>query len=396
MTFSSPLTRLALPVPVCNNPLSLSPYFLFLSSRNFEKKWGNSLFLVAGGNMGMFNVKWVGNGKDVEPGRCKRTDGKKWRCSKDVAPNQKYCERHLNRGRPRSRKPVEAHAGFSISCNSAKGSAKKTRLGDAQNSSFNLLNSKTGANPSSSAIHCSGVGCPVQEFDGHHQGSSCNPFASMLPSLNEEARKWMVKDEGAEQQWQQMQMKNLKLATDGPFYHTNSAIFQHHFVGEPIDSSSDLDYSARGFPVAWSNGLPESNADNGSGQRSSVLSDGKITFPSLALSMGGSNLIDEEMGSIHMDHCGVDSSGNHGQGLLAGWINTNPGGPLAEVLRPRPICTIDSAGNGDLVTPPSTTVSSPSGVIQKTLASFSDSSGSNSPACEDRKSNSQIPFQWLS
>ena len=48
------------------------------------------------------------NGKaDMEPGRCKRTDGKKWRCSRDVAPNQKYCERHMNRGRPRSRKHVE-------------------------------------------------------------------------------------------------------------------------------------------------------------------------------------------------------------------------------------------------------------------------------------------------
>ncbi|KAH6815416.1 hypothetical protein C2S51_020236 [Perilla frutescens var. frutescens] len=44
---------------------------------------------------------------DSEPGRCKRTDGKKWRCSKEVAPLQKYCERHLHRGRPRSRKPVE-------------------------------------------------------------------------------------------------------------------------------------------------------------------------------------------------------------------------------------------------------------------------------------------------
>lgn len=47
------------------------------------------------------------NGTDAEPGRCKRTDGKKWRCSRDVAPDQKYCERHMHRGRPRSRKHVE-------------------------------------------------------------------------------------------------------------------------------------------------------------------------------------------------------------------------------------------------------------------------------------------------
>lgn len=47
------------------------------------------------------------NKPDSEPGRCRRTDGKKWRCSKDVAPDQKYCERHMHRGRARSRKPVE-------------------------------------------------------------------------------------------------------------------------------------------------------------------------------------------------------------------------------------------------------------------------------------------------
>lgn len=44
---------------------------------------------------------------DPEPGRCRRTDGKKWRCSRDVVPGQKYCERHMHRGRNRSRKPVE-------------------------------------------------------------------------------------------------------------------------------------------------------------------------------------------------------------------------------------------------------------------------------------------------
>lgn len=45
---------------------------------------------------------------DPEPGRCRRTDGKKWRCGKNVVPDQKYCERHMHRGRQRSRKPVEA------------------------------------------------------------------------------------------------------------------------------------------------------------------------------------------------------------------------------------------------------------------------------------------------
>ncbi|KAJ0594267.1 putative transcription factor interactor and regulator C3H-WRC/GRF family [Helianthus annuus] len=49
----------------------------------------------------------LSNGSDPEPWRCRRTDGKKWRCAKDVAPDQRYCERHARKTRSRSRKPVE-------------------------------------------------------------------------------------------------------------------------------------------------------------------------------------------------------------------------------------------------------------------------------------------------
>ncbi|KAJ6699298.1 GROWTH-REGULATING FACTOR 3 [Salix purpurea] len=50
---------------------------------------------------------WGRADMDPEPGRCRRTDGKKWRCSRDVVAGHNYCERHLHRGRNRSRKPVE-------------------------------------------------------------------------------------------------------------------------------------------------------------------------------------------------------------------------------------------------------------------------------------------------
>ncbi|CAN1307950.1 Growth-regulating factor 5 [Linum perenne] len=50
----------------------------------------------------------LGRKIDPEPGRCRRTDGKKWRCSKEAYPDSKYCERHMHRGKNRSRKPVEA------------------------------------------------------------------------------------------------------------------------------------------------------------------------------------------------------------------------------------------------------------------------------------------------
>ncbi|XP_010526699.1 PREDICTED: growth-regulating factor 1-like isoform X2 [Tarenaya hassleriana] len=60
---------------------------------------------------GSFHLGFSGGNMDPEPGRCRRTDGKKWRCSRDAVPDQKYCERHINRGRHRSRKPVESHSG---------------------------------------------------------------------------------------------------------------------------------------------------------------------------------------------------------------------------------------------------------------------------------------------
>jgi hypothetical protein len=56
-----------------------------------------------------WNYLQMGLGRkiDPEPGRCRRTDGKKWRCSKEAFPDSKYCERHMHRGKNRSRKPVE-------------------------------------------------------------------------------------------------------------------------------------------------------------------------------------------------------------------------------------------------------------------------------------------------
>ncbi|KAM7264997.1 hypothetical protein ACFE04_002680 [Oxalis oulophora] len=59
---------------------------------------------------GTFHLGYSGS-TDPEPGRCRRTDGKKWRCSRDAVADQKYCERHINRGRHRSRKPVEGQTG---------------------------------------------------------------------------------------------------------------------------------------------------------------------------------------------------------------------------------------------------------------------------------------------
>ncbi|XP_068650301.1 growth-regulating factor 10-like [Aristolochia californica] len=92
----------------------------------------------SGGGMYKQQPSWLGcsslcfdyrNSMEPEPGRCRRTDGKKWRCSKDVVPDQKYCERHMHRGRHRSRKPVEGNntaADTSSSSNNYINSLSKT------------------------------------------------------------------------------------------------------------------------------------------------------------------------------------------------------------------------------------------------------------------------------
>ncbi|XP_054808429.1 growth-regulating factor 4-like isoform X2 [Prosopis cineraria] len=62
---------------------------------------------------------YYGKKIDPEPGRCRRTDGKKWRCSRDAHPDSKYCERHMIRRRYRSRKPVESQQAASQSSSSS-------------------------------------------------------------------------------------------------------------------------------------------------------------------------------------------------------------------------------------------------------------------------------------
>ncbi|PON37782.1 Growth-regulating factor [Trema orientale] len=76
------------------------------------------------------------NMMDPEPSRCRRTDGKKWRCSRNVIPDHKYCEQHIHRGRQRSRKLVE-DAEVSSSPSIAK-IHDKSKGGSLQNSNSNI------------------------------------------------------------------------------------------------------------------------------------------------------------------------------------------------------------------------------------------------------------------
>ncbi|KAI4976354.1 growth-regulating factor 2-like [Hordeum vulgare subsp. vulgare] len=66
--------------------------------------------------------------EDPEPGRCRRTDGKKWRCSREAYGESKYCDRHMHRGKNRSRKPVEPMSSSSSSVSSPAASYRQTTL----------------------------------------------------------------------------------------------------------------------------------------------------------------------------------------------------------------------------------------------------------------------------
>ncbi|XVF13253.1 hypothetical protein REPUB_Repub08aG0192800 [Reevesia pubescens] len=92
------------------------------------------------------------NGLDPEPRRCRRTDGKKWRCSKEAVLDHKYCERHMHRGRQRSRKLVEASQTTSIcrSNNAADTNLSiSLQLDNSSSSRSNLSSSFTGFSPKS-------------------------------------------------------------------------------------------------------------------------------------------------------------------------------------------------------------------------------------------------------
>ncbi|KAK9097125.1 hypothetical protein Sjap_022622 [Stephania japonica] len=89
---------------------------------------------------GSFHLGFSGN-NDPEPGRCRRTDGKKWRCSRDAVADQKYCERHMNRGRHRSRKPVEGQTGHA-----ASGPATTKVMPMVSSSSASVVSGGSGSN----------------------------------------------------------------------------------------------------------------------------------------------------------------------------------------------------------------------------------------------------------
>ncbi|KAJ4848792.1 hypothetical protein Tsubulata_025779 [Turnera subulata] len=123
---------------------------------------------------GAFHFGFPGS-TDPEPGRCRRTDGKKWRCSRDAVPDQKYCERHINRGRHRSRKPVEGQSGLSAA-------KPKPAAPSSSSASAAVVGPLGGGMPSSliAAQHHQQLN-KLQPVDSSNNVSPANPLGRMFP-----------------------------------------------------------------------------------------------------------------------------------------------------------------------------------------------------------------------
>lgn len=356
------------------------------------------------GYSSIFNLRY-GDNKDPEPGRCKRTDGKKWRCSRDVAPQQKYCERHMHRGRPRSRKPVEPLQ----QVNSPK-TNKKTRLVSTEPpppASPRLLGSTDELNNNPSSLLLKNVtkteDVSLSLFTQHSQNRE---MEWMMESK-------MMTMETSEQQWNQVMSEgsvyNTSPADQGMFQQNNYGVEdqQLSLLSLPqIGNSNTDDYNLfmnaynppRDFIDAWSNDNNPSS-ENIKNDSCSGVNNGNLSPCSLNLSMAmGVN--DSELGQMQILEEGSDSS-RRCQGLSwlspVSWMVSGPGGPLAEVLRPSNVTVNSNPGspcagkNCDAISPQAT---SPSGVLHRTMLSLSDNSVCNSPTVA-AAAPEIVGFQWL-
>lgn len=148
----------------------------------------------------------------------------------------------------------------------------------------------------------------------------------------------------------------------------NCGLFlNHHDMVVPLEKP--VQDCERAFIDLWS-------SDGHTANPGGIKTDEKLSLSSLSLSVGD---------HIHMGLGVTDSDQNQECGgtrtsVSSSWL---PGGPLAEVLRPSKVAH-----------PPPT---SPSGVLHRTLASMSDSSGSSSPTfTSSGTARPEIGLMWLS
>ncbi|XP_058080788.1 growth-regulating factor 6-like [Magnolia sinica] len=370
---------------------------------------------------GSFHLGFTGN-TDPEPGRCRRTDGKKWRCSRDAVADQKYCERHMNRGRHRSRKPVEGQIGHASSGMAAATKAMAIASSAASAASISCpANSdalahqqtkslQTGADPSVTPM--SRILMNKSNVDDRIQDSQTLSMLSSIPLKSKEVQFTIPKEHLAfEEEYSKMEsglvssnsllnMQRSSYVESGNF-HTSHDLNDRepqshpfrHFIDDWPKSRSD--HSAITWPevdevrsdrTQLSISIPVTSSDFSSSTSSPTQE--KLTLSPLKLS--------REFDPVQMG-LGVGGTLNDAAQRQASWIpiswETSMGGPLGEALNNANNTPTDqkySASALNLMTEgwdaSPRLRSSPTDVLQKTtFTSISNSSSGSSPRAENNK-----------
>ncbi|KAG6496516.1 hypothetical protein ZIOFF_044383 [Zingiber officinale] len=225
-------------LPIKRSLLGASPYFHY---PEFYHHLQPSLSALQTGYWGKCTM-------DPEPGRCRRTDGKKWRCSREVVVGQKYCERHVHRGRNRSRKHVEAPTPYYSKSSSKSGLCSPSPL-LAQENHFDLPRSLATLNTQS-----------LDQRTTVEKNLQSNCLNFYLKNLQDDKAEGYVLQSFLDE-WPKSQREN----TDSIDYTVHPASTTHLSISAPGNQLSD-------FSLKLSTGNPErSGQDNKNGCETQLL-----------------------------------------------------------------------------------------------------------------------------
>ncbi|KAG2331797.1 hypothetical protein Bca4012_018673 [Brassica carinata] len=306
---------------------------------------------------GSFHLGFSGGNMDPEPGRCRRTDGKKWRCSRDAVPDQKYCERHINRGRHRSRKPVEGQNGHNTNAAAAAASAA----------------SKSAAATTVVAMRGTGNNNSLAPVGTHHHAN---------PSMADSDRVQNAQGASVFPATMNLQSKEShQKQSSSPF---EFGLISSDSLLNPSHKQPSYANSSKGFGsyLDFSNQAKNSNVDSWTEELKSDWTQLSMSIPMAPsspvqdkLALSPLRLSREFDPAIHMG-LGVNTEFLEPVKKTNSWIpiawgnNNSMGGPLGEVLN----STTNSPKFG----------SSPTGVLQKpTFGSLSNSSSGSSTVLGD-------------
>ncbi|KAK5840194.1 growth-regulating factor 1-like [Gossypium arboreum] len=375
----------------------LIPIRKALDSAGFSSFSGGLLRPNTSVGWGAFHLGFSNN-TDPEPGRCRRTDGKKWRCSRDAVADQKYCERHMNRGRHRSRKPVEGQSGRST----ASTTTTTTKLMHSVSFSSASVVGPNGGNGESNSLTIA-----QQQTAGESNLSHSGPLNRWL--LNKESIGERMHDTAPGNEFGVVSSESLL----NPSHKSYSLIKCINFgCSQDLDSQETESHrSVRQFFDGWpktqsdcsSIFLPEADVQSDRTQLSISMPMALSDFMSSTSSPNNEDVthsplqLSRELDPIQMG-LGVGSVGNETNWRQANWIpisrETSMGGPLGEVLHSNNSSSAECKNSSALnIMTEKCDHSprlglSPTGVLQKTMFGWhSNSSAGSSPRAENNKND---------